>query len=172
MRSLKILALALGLSAALPLAGSASETISGKAFVTRANVLMIEGRAVRLFAIEVLEPEQTCDNTLVVYPCGQVAMAKLAHAIVYQTVECAPVEEKHQDGPDDPVVSVCHVGDTDIGYWMVRIGFALADRNHPDVYGEAQAKAREVGNGIWAGPFVLPWDWRAGVRCAEQAQTC
>ena len=159
-----MLALVAGLGVVLPLAGSASEPITGKAFVTRANVLVIEGRAVRLFAIEALEPEQTCDNTLVVYPCGQVAMAKLAHAIVRQTVVCTPVEEVHQDGPEAPVVSVCHVGDTDLGFWMVRIGFALADRDHPQIYGEAEAKAREVRNGIWHGPFVLPWDWRAGMR--------
>jgi len=164
MRSLKILALMAGLLTALPQAGSAAEAISGNALPARANLLMIAGQVVRLFAIEVLHPEQTCDNTLVVYPCGQVALARLAHAIVRQTVVCVPVAEAHQDGPDDPIVSVCHVGDIDLGYWLVRTGFALADRRHPDVYGDAEAKAREVGNGIWHGPFVMPWDWAAGVR--------
>lgn len=140
---------------------SAIDTVTGNARVVYANLIQVAGVNLRLFAIEALAPDQTCDNGLVVYPCGQVATSRLAHALINQTVVC---ELRAPDGAETLRIAVCHVGDIDIGDWMVRSGFALAERANHSVYAAAEAEARSRGTGIWRGPFVLPWDWRAGLR--------
>jgi endonuclease YncB( thermonuclease family) len=161
-----LFAVILGLSAWAP-TGAAMETISGTARVLHANLIYIEGVHLRLFAIDVLAPEQTCDNGLVEYPCGQVAAGRLAHALGNQTVVCEVQAEEEPDQDSDvgpPQAAVCHVGEVDIAEWLVRTGFAFAERARRDVYAAAEDEAHGMATGIWRGPFVLPWDWRAGLR--------
>ena len=141
---------------------SASDTISGTARVSHTNLIAVDGVPLRLFAIDVLSPDQTCDNGLVVYPCGRVAAGRLTHALVNQTVRC---ELRDDDGKvENPPAAVCHVGDVDIGEWLVRTGFAFAAPERRAHYAAAEDEARGLDTGIWRGPFVLPWDWRAGSR--------
>lgn len=142
----------------------AGDEITGTARVIHTNMILVEGVTVRLYAIDVLEREQTCDNGLVVYPCGQVAAGRLANALVNQTVVCALLAGPGTPDANAPKLAVCKVGGVDIADWLVRTGFAFADRAHPEVYGEVEALARSQTTGIWRGPFVLPWDWRAGHR--------
>jgi len=51
---------------------------------------------------------------------------------------------------------------------MVTEGWAVAYRNYSDDYVEAEEQAHTVGAGIWSSQFVMPWDWRRGVRVVEQ----
>ena len=127
-------------------------------------MLLVEGMTLRLFAIDVLAPEQTCDNGLVVYPCGQVAAGRLADALGKRTVVCDLHALQDGAGAEAPRFAVCRVGEVDIADWLVRTGFAFADRAHPQIYADAESEARAQTTGVWRGPFVLPWDWRAGHR--------
>lgn len=141
------------------------DTVSGSARVLHTNLIAIEGVALRLFAIDVLSREQTCDNGLVVYPCGQVAAGRLANALVNRTVRCEVHGDQAAESAENaPPAAVCHVGDVDIGEWLVRTGFAFAEPAQRAVYATAEDEARGLDTGIWRGPFVLPWDWRAGSR--------
>ena len=54
--------------------------------------------------------------------------------------------------------------DVDLGEWMVRSGFAMALRSQSPDYVVFEDSAREEEIGMWAGPFIPPWDWRAGQR--------
>lgn len=142
----------------------ANDEITGTARVIHADVLQVNGVTLRLYAIDVLAPEQTCDNGLVVYPCGQVAAGRLADALGRRTVVCALRAGASGQHPEAPRLAVCRVGQVDIADWLVRTGFAFADRDHPQVYAAAESVARSQATGVWRGPFVLPWDWRAGHR--------
>ena len=42
--------------------------------------------------------------------------------------------------------------------------FAFAAAERHAVYADAEDEARGLDTGIWRGPFVLSWDWRAGLR--------
>lgn len=143
----------------------AIDEITGTARVLHTDMIEVEGVTLRLFAIDVLAFEQTCDNGLIVYPCGQVAAGRLANALVNQTVVCAqPAGQQGVADGEAPQLAICRVRGVDIADWLVRTGFAFADRAHPEVYAEAETVARSSTTGIWRGPFVLPWDWRAGHR--------
>lgn len=142
---------------------SAIDEITGTARVLHTDMIVVEGVRLRLFAIDVLALEQTCDNGLVVYPCGQVAAGRLANALVNQKVVCVP-RAREDGGAGAPRPATCRVDGVDIAEWLVRTGFAFADRAHPEVYAAAESEARSQTTGIWRGPFVLPWDWRAGKR--------
>lgn len=58
-------------------------------------------------------------------------------------------------------VSVCTLRDgTDIGGWMVSNGHAMAYARYSKLYVAAEKEAREWKRGLWAGTFVMPWEWR------------
>jgi len=46
--------------------------------------------------------------------------------------------------------------------------WAVAYRNYSDDYVAAEDEARTIGAGIWSSQFVMPWDWRRGVRVVQQ----
>jgi hypothetical protein len=62
------------------------------------------------------------------------------------------------------LIAVCYVGSTDLNAWLVRNGWALADRRYSRDYVPEERRAEADGAGIWRGEFVPPWDWRRGAR--------
>ena len=50
---------------------------------------------------------------------------------------------------------------------MVDAGMALAYRRYSKNYVSHESDAKEKGNGLWAGDFVYPWDWRRGKSLAD-----
>jgi endonuclease YncB( thermonuclease family) len=75
------------------------------------------------------------------------------------------------------VVAVCTVGEQDIGERIVRAGFAFDwPRYSKRKYTGAQKEAERAGRGVWAGSYVVPWDYRAcrwgggrPSRCSDEA---
>ena len=55
-------------------------------------------------------------------------------------------------------------GAEDINQWMVTSGWAVAFRRYSLEYDAAEKRAQRAKVGIWAGTFVMPWDWRATKR--------
>ena len=113
-----------------------SEILSGKARVVDADTLDVDGRRVRLRGIDGVEKNQTCqDSAGTDWPCGQLAFEDLDMAFGGQDVRC-------------------FVQDTD------RYGRAVAYTRYSRDFEPAEAKARVEKNGIFAGSFIPPEEWR------------
>ena len=133
------------------------EILSGQVRVIDADSLEVNGRSVRLFGIDAVEQNQTCqDRRGREWPCGRHATEKLAAALDGQTVRCI-VQDTDRYGR---AVSVCEAGGKDINHWVVRNGWAVAYTRYSRDYEQAEAKARAEGNGIFAGSFIPPQEWR------------
>ena len=65
---------------------------------------------------------------------------------------------------DKRFVAVCTAGGQDLAAWLARNGLALAFRRYSLYYVEDEQTAQAAGLGVWRGEFVMPWDWRKGVR--------
>lgn len=133
------------------------EILSGPVRVIDADSLEVNGRSVRLFGIDAVEKNQTCqDRRGREWPCGRHATEKLAAALDGQTVRCI-VQDTDRYGR---AVSVCEAGGKDINHWVVRNGWAVAYTRYSRDYVGAEAEARAEKSGIFAGSFIPPEDWR------------
>jgi endonuclease YncB( thermonuclease family) len=47
---------------------------------------------------------------------------------------------------------------------MVLEGWAVAYLRYSQDYALEAAGAQSAGRNIWSGSFVMPWDWRRGIR--------
>lgn len=143
---------------------AAAEDFVGRASVIDGDTVEIQGKPIRMHAIDAPEAIQLCrSESAGTYRCGQQAALALADFIGTQLVSCMKTDiDRHQR-----VVAVCSVNGTDLNGWMVEQGHALAYRQYGQDYLSHEERAREAGRGIWTGKFVPPWDWRRGVRLAE-----
>ena len=58
------------------------------------------------------------------------------------------------------VLAICFMPDgSDLNAWMVRQGWAVAFRTTKR-YRPEQDEAAAAKRGLWAGAFVMPWEWR------------
>ena len=62
------------------------------------------------------------------------------------------------------IVGICHVDGVDLNAAMVAAGWAVAFRRYSSAYVREEESARAGGLGIWGSEFVVPWEWRDGVR--------
>jgi len=112
---------------------------------------------IRLEAIDAPEMDQTCrDAQGRPWTCGAAAGRELRRQVNRQELRCAP------SGLDrfKRVLATCFLPDgTDLNGWMVRQGWALAFRSMTR-YRAEQREAEAAKRGLWAGTFVLPWEWR------------
>lgn len=158
MPMLKIVAvLALMLSAA-PV--TANELV-GVASMIDADTLEIRGVRIRLHGIDSPESRQLCINPSgQQWRCGQQAALALSDRIGRRTVSCAVRDVDRYDR----AIAVCTQDNQDLNRWLVSEGWAVAYRRYSRDYIGAEDQARHAGRNIWAGQFVMPWDWRRGQR--------
>ncbi|WP_425909743.1 thermonuclease family protein [Nitrobacter sp. TKz-YC02] len=136
-----------------------AETITGHASVIDGDTLEIHGQRIRLSGIDAPESDQLCrgDDSLQ-YRCGAKAANELARSIAGRPVSCKGVDVDRYRR----VVAVCFVGGDDLGEWIVRAGFAFDwPRYSKGKYAGAQKEAERAGRNVWAGSYVVPWDYRA-----------
>jgi len=153
------------------IAGADAAQFIGKAQAIAGDVIVINGTPLRLYGIDAPEPDQTCNNTLVDYPCGQTVIGMLNLFLRGQEVVCDQRPLSAGIDPETHLMAVrCMVGGLDVSERLVRGGVALADRQWSEDYVAAEEIAQAAGFGLWAGEFVRPWDWRAGVRPAQPEQ--
>ncbi len=50
---------------------------------------------------------------------------------------------------------------------MVSQGWAVDYYQYSYEYSRAEQRAKSARRGIWAGRFVLPWEWRRGKRLSQ-----
>ena len=66
------------------------------------------------------------------------------------------------------VIAVCFKGQEDLNGWLVSEGLAIAYRHYSKDYVTHEARAQSISVGLWAGDFIMPWDWRRGKRLASE----
>ena len=158
MPMLKIVAVLALLLSAAPV--TANQLI-GVASVIDADTLEIRGVRIRLHGIDAPESRQLCRRSSGdKWRCGQQAALALADRIGRRTVNCAVRDVDRYDR----AIAVCIQGNQDLNRWLVSEGWAVAYRRYSRDYIGAEDQARRAGRNIWAGQFVMLWDWRRGQR--------
>jgi endonuclease YncB( thermonuclease family) len=134
-----------------------AESFSGVATVVDGDGLEVNGVKVRLFGIDAPEVYQYCRvDSGASWRCGQYATVALDREIGGKQVTCEP-QDKDRYGR---VVAVCRIDGRDVGRFQVRRGWAVAYRYFSKDYVEDEEIARREKNGIWAGEFEMPWEYR------------
>jgi endonuclease YncB( thermonuclease family) len=125
----------------------------GPFVVIDGDTLAEGGRRLRIEGIDAPELGQMCERPSGSYDCGMVAAAGLVLLMKGGAVECSGQGDEDRYGR---ALVTCRRGDVDLGRQMVIVGLAVADGD----YHMAELQARNAGQGIWAGSFERPDDWR------------
>jgi endonuclease YncB( thermonuclease family) len=99
--------------------------------------------------------------------CGTTAANALDAWIDRDAVSC-DIEGKDRYGR---LLAQCKVRGQNMQEWLVANGYAVAYRSYSSAYVPAELKARRAKAGVWSGEFVMPWDWRQGLRLAGEKPT-
>ena len=115
----------------------------------------------RLNGIDAPELHQDCrDAGNSVYPCGRDAKEALRGLISGKSLAC----DIHGTDRYGRSIAVCTAGTLEINAEMVRLGWAIAYRQHSLAYLRQEDEARRARRGIWRGRFETPQDWRKQYR--------
>jgi|JI9StandDraft_1071089.scaffolds.fasta_scaffold12999_3 endonuclease YncB( thermonuclease family) len=151
-----------------PAPSAGADAISGTASVVDADTLDIHGERVRLNGVDAPESGQKCkDAAGALYRCGTVAANELDKWINRNPVTCK-VTGKDRYGRS---LGDCSVRGESVQRWLVSNGHALAYRAYSTEHVMAEVKAQQAAAGIWAGEFIMPWDWRQGLRMSGETPT-
>lgn len=135
---------------------AAAQDIIGRAEVVDGDTIKIAGERIRLHGIDAPERRQTCRRGGEEYACGVDATKALSALVGDQGVACRAVDRDRYGR----TVAKCFAGGGDINNEMVRQGWAIAYRKYSIDYVAAEVAARATKSGLWAGQFMLPWEWR------------
>jgi endonuclease YncB( thermonuclease family) len=160
---LSTLYLALALVAG-PIGAPALAEVTGPPKVIDGDTIEVAGTAFRLYGVDAPEFGQTCRIGEHVYDCGQIARTALLDLTAGVTVTCKLATASPEDSRADGWVGHCSADGYDLSEGMAYTGWALALRQVSARYVAFEDRARAARRGLWKGPFVAPWDWRAGVR--------
>ena len=161
-------------------AAAAAERLVGPAKVVSGDTLEVGGRVVRLHGIAAPRMDQSCrDGAGKIYKCGHAAMRRLFLYFGADPVRCkitdpGPEARPPPGRPPGHLVARCEVksyfrktrnGATrgewfDVARELVLTGFVLADPQDGAAYALDETQARAAGDGLWAGTFENPWEWR------------
>ncbi len=130
----------------------------GQARVVDGDTIAIAGTHVRLWGIDAVEHDQTCQaQNGSTWACGAAATAALRSMIGVSQVSCTPRDLDRYGR----TVAVCRSDRGDLNASMVRSGFAVDWKKYSHgAYHLDEEEARTRHLGIWAGSFELPEQWR------------
>lgn len=140
------------------LPSAAAEALNGPVRVVDGDTIIVQGHRVRLWGIDAPELRQLCRTWYWrPYHCGRDAAVVLARLTRGRIVECQPRgREEHRR-----TVATCATDAGDIGAEMVRRGWALDFfRYSAGRYRTEQEAAYRERQGLWAGRFKPPAEWR------------
>ena len=138
-----------------------TQIVEGRARVIDGDTIKIEKSRIRLHGIDAPESKQRCkDRELSYWLCGQAAIKALRKKINNRVVECFSDKKDRYKRH----IAICSVNGMNLNQWLVLNGWAIAYRKYSRDYVEAETAAKSIETGIWAGEFVLPWEWRRGKR--------
>lgn len=132
--------------AAAGLAGAPAGAIelSGPARVVDGDTVIVGDRQFGLYGIRAPALDETCPRPGGGrWPCGQAAAEALRRRIGDRPVSC----DLH--GPNH-ARATCYQGGEDLNAWMVRNGWAWADRTETTVYAASEGRAAGTAAGLWA----------------------
>jgi len=127
--------------------------VDGVARVSDGDSFRLGDERIRLLGLDAPELSQNCDSeTGGQWPCGRAARNRMADLLASGPVICQP------DGRDQygRLLATCRIQGQDIAATMVAEGLAIASGD----YWTQEADARRDRQGIWAGSFETPRDWR------------
>jgi endonuclease YncB( thermonuclease family) len=131
----------------------------GKALrVIDGDTIQLGADRIRLDGIDAPELAQTCLTSAgKSWPCGKTAKAYLERMASAGKVTC--------DGNEVDLygrkIATCHARGRNLNAEMIRAGQALAFRRYSTAYAHEEDLARRDQQGLWAGYFDAPWDYRA-----------
>lgn len=132
--------------------------IAGQATAIEGDLLMVDGKTVRLMGIDAPDPGQRCKNRHGgEYDCFAISAAVLRNLVENDEVECV-IADKDRHGMNQ---GECKVRGVDLGAAMVARGWAFAYRSLTPAYASAEAYAQTNRFGMWAGKVEKPWAWRS-----------
>ena len=117
-------------------------------------------RRATLHGLDAPESRQLCRLDGEPWRCGQDATNALAGMIASRAVACQELDRDRHGRK----VAKCSVAGADLGEWMVANGWAVAYVYFSYEYSRAEQRAKSAQQGIWAGEFEMPWEWRKGNR--------
>jgi endonuclease YncB( thermonuclease family) len=129
------------------------------------DTLLLAGQRIRLAGMDAPETDQTCtDAAGHPWACGETATQRLRTLTRGRPLHCAP-RGYDQYGR---LLAQCSVAGEDLGRALVAEGLAVSYY----AYGGEERAARDVGRGVWQGPFLQPAEWRrrAGDDAAATAE--
>jgi endonuclease YncB( thermonuclease family) len=141
--------------------------IEGPAQVLDGDTIQIGTTRIRLYGIDAFEAEQYClGSKQQPYGCGGQATRALMAATSDHLVSCV------SRGTDafDRILAVCRVASLDLGSLLVRQGNALAYTRYALDYASDEQEAKKQKQGVWAGTFSPPWEYRV-TRLAGAAES-
>nr|WP_246676324.1 thermonuclease family protein [Mesorhizobium sp. B1-1-5] len=110
---------------------------------TAAGLIESKGYAVAVSGVDVVKADETCSDTGKSWACGTRARTAFRAFLRGRAVACTVPP----DGGRDIITAECHIGNQDIGQWLVENGWARAAQGGP--YIEAGNKARAAKKGIF-----------------------
>lgn len=149
-----------GMFSSMPLSAA---VLTGTARVIDGDTLEINGQRIRLHGIDAPESRQYCIVKNTEYPCGAMATSWVASMTLGHDVRC----EGNKKGKYGRLLAVCFVAGRNLNSEIVRAGWALAYTRYSHDYLDAQAIAARNHQGIWAGKFTPPWEWRKRKRARK-----
>ncbi|MDF2809052.1 MAG: nuclease [Microvirga sp.] len=143
----------------------AAQSLEGRAQVIDGDTIALEGLGtrIRLYGIDAPEGRQTCQTSANdKYLCGPKSAEALQGLVGRNGRAICEQTDRDRYGR---VVAVCKVDGRDLGAELVRQGWAIEYVRYLDGrYTANETDARRAKRGLWAGRFVMPWDWRRGER--------
>jgi len=131
--------------------------VQGHAVVTDGDTLKVNGTRIRFHGIDAPELNQPCWIENRQYQCGVEARAYLSHIINNQAVNCFT---QTTDQYGRKIAQCYNYKNEDIEALMVSAGMAVAYTYYSYDYIIEEIQARINNEGIWAGEFQNPYNYR------------
>ncbi len=149
--------IAIALSSPAPAAEGAVEVTGRVGRIIDGDTFQLGGVKIRPAGFDAPEMQQKClDARGREYACGERALAALATLIQGKVMVCIATGKRSYGR----LVARCTVEGQDIGWEMVKSGWAFVDPRFSQQNMPAQEAARAERRGMWAGTFEFPWTWR------------
>ena len=120
------------------------------------DTIHLNGEKIRFTGIDTPELKQTCNKDNKIIPCGIEARKLLIDKISDNNVKCK------REGKDQykRTLAECFVNNLSLSSYLVRKGYAFANRKYSKKFIDDENYARENNLGMWSMDFEYPWDYR------------
>lgn len=101
------------------------------------------------------------------YACGKTAQNKLKKLLLNKKIDCQIVGQDQNNF----YLTTCVIQGYDVGATMVSVGWAVAERHISQVYIPYEQQAHRAHEGLWAGKFMAPWEFRERLQHSHNSQS-